>query len=489
MIDALAQAVSAVSDPSHLMFVLLGAALGLLVGILPGMGGTVGVSILLPFVYGMDPFHGVAMLVGVMAATNTGDLFPSVLLGVPGSGASQATILDGYPMAQQGKAATALAAALTASVTGGLIGALLLVVLIFLARPLVLAFGSPELFMLTALGLAVVGVLSRGAPLAGLSAAALGALLGTVGAAETTTEYRYTFGSEYLFGGIPLAILAISLFAVPEFIDLLASKRSIAAQGSVQGSRREGAQAVLKEKWLVLRSCVLGFAIGMLPGLGGSVGQWIVYGAARQTVADASMFGRGDVRGVIAPESANNADNGGSLIPTLAFGIPGNGSTAVFLGGFMLLGLTPGPPMLQGDGLAVTLSIIWSLILASAAGGLIAFIASGWIARLTMVPSQRLLPFVMVTIVVAAYQATNTWSDIVVLLMLGALGWLMKQLRWPRPPLLIGFVLAAPAERYLSISLTRYGSEWLLRPGVLLIGLACVILISSTLFRSRRSAA
>jgi putative tricarboxylic transport membrane protein len=487
MTEIFSDALSAVVQPEHLLFVLLGAVLGLVVGLLPGLGGAVGLAILLPFVYGMDPYTGTGLLVGMMATTNTGDTFPAILAGIPGTSASQATIMDGYPMARQGRAATALAAAFTASAVGGVIGAIALGGLLFAARPLVLALGSPELFMLVALGLAMVCVLSRGAPIAGITAGLVGMLLGTIGSAPAALEYRFTFDSLYLAAGIPLAVMALGLFAVPEVIDLLAGRKSIAKAAKLEGSRKQGIVAVWKNRWLVFRSSMIGLFIGILPGLGGSAGQWISYGAAKQTSPGAKdSFGKGDVRGLIAPESANNADNGGSLVPALAFGIPGNGSTAIFIAGFTLLGLQAGPAMVQGEGLSISLSLVWSLVVASIVGTLICFVLAGPVARLTLVPARRLMPVVLVIIILAAYQTAQSWVDLAFVFGIGVMAWVMKQVGWPRPPLLIGFVLAAPAERYLSISINRFGADWLLRPGVLILA-AVIVLTVYSVVRRRRS--
>lgn len=479
MLDAIQTALTSVADPGHVVFVLLGACLGLIIGLVPGMGGTVGMAILLPFVYGMDPTKALALLIGTLATTNIGDTFPAVLMGIPGTSASQATILDGYPLARKGKALTALAAGFGSSMIGGIIGGIILLGLLFAARPFVLLFGPPELFMLIALGLSMAGVLSRGSRAAGLTAAALGLLLGTIGSAPVTTAYRFTFGSQYLIGGIPLAVFALGLFAAPEVLDLIGRKGGIAGSTSLEGRRREGLREVLAHRWLVLRSSVLGTCVGMLPGLGGTVAQWISYGVAKQTSRGAEeTFGKGDIRGLIAPEATHNADHGGTLVPTLAFGIPGNGSTAVLLAGFTLMGLQPGPSMIEGPQLAISLTMVWSLVLANVFGGLIALGLSGAAARLTALPTRKIMAFVIVTTVLAAYQSTTSWMDVVVFIVIGAIAWLMKHIGWPRPPMLIGFVLAPHAEQYLLQSTSRYGADWLTRPGVVVLGLVLIAIIA-----------
>jgi putative tricarboxylic transport membrane protein len=474
LFEAAAEALGLLAQVDRIAWMLLGCTVGLVVGLLPGLGGTVGMSILLPFIFGMDPYSGVALLIGMAAVIHTGDTFPAVLIGVPGSSGSQATIVDGYPLARQGKAAVALGAAFIVSMVGGIFGAVVLFATLSVAKPLVLSLGSPELFMLAVFGLSMVGVLSLGSPLAGLISGLLGLAIGTIGGAPGVPVYRYTFDWIYLFDGIPLPVLALGLFAVPEMLDLLAQRGQIAQGAKLTGSRLDGIREAFRHKWLVLRSAALGSALGIVPGIGGSVVDWIAYGVTKQTARDNDNFGRGDIRGVIGPESANNAKEGGALVPTLIFGIPGSGTTAMLLGGLVLLGIEPGPAMIK-EHLSVTLSIVWSLALANIFGAAACIACAGLVARASVIPANRLVPFLVIIITLAAYQSTRHWGDIIVLLVLGSVGWIMKQAAWPRAPLLIGFVLALVTERYLHISMSRYGLDWLTFPSVLSI-LAMIVI-------------
>jgi len=476
LLDVAIHALTIVLDPSRLMFMFLGISIGLVVGLLPGLGGTVGMSILLPFIFGMDPYTGMALLIGMTAVVHTGDTFPSVLLGVPGSSGSQATIMDGYPLAQRGEAARALGAAFFSSMIGGVIGGMTLFAVIPIARPVVLAFGSPELFMMSILGLSMVGILAGKSPIRGFAAGMLGLMIGSIGGAPAVAEYRYTFDIIYLFNGIPLAVVALGLFAFPEMMDLLAAGGSISNAQKLSGSWMQGVKDALNNKWLIFRSAILGAIVGFIPGLGGSVVDWISYGQAKQTCKNTENFGKGDIRGVIAPESSNNAKEGGALIPTLLFGIPGSGTTAILLGGLSLMGLQAGPRLLTSE-LPLTMSIIWTLVLANIFGAGACLLLSKPIARLSTIPAKKLVPFLLVLLMAGAYQSTRHWGDFIAFVAIGLLGWAMKQLDWPRPPLLIGFVLAVSAERYLWISMSRYGFVWLGRPGVLAIGVIITVLL------------
>ncbi|WP_258871609.1 tripartite tricarboxylate transporter permease [Halobacillus trueperi] len=225
-----------------------------------------------------------------------------------------------------------------------------------------------------------------------------------------------------------------------------------------------------------MRSAVLGSLIGFIPGLGGSVVDWLVYGAGKKTIRN-NQFGEGDIRGVIAPESANNAKEGGSLIPTLLFGIPGSGTTAILLGGLILMGLEAGPRMLTTD-LSLTLSIVWTLVIANIIGAILCMTLVKPIAKLSLIPGEKLVPFLTILLLIGAYQSNFAWGDIIAFIAIGLLGYIMTILDWPRPPLLIGFVLAISAERYYWISIERYGWEWLSNPIVISIGVLIVILLT-----------
>lgn len=465
-------AVSALADLLTLdRFVWLagGVAIGLFTGLTPGLGGVAGMSLLLPFIYGMDPHSAMAILIGIIAANHTSDTFPAVLVGVPGSAGAGATVMDGYPLAKQGKAAKALGASFTASMLGGVFGALLLFLLLPVFRPLILAIGSPEMFMLSLLGISTVALLARGVVLNGLLAAAFGMLLSTVGAARAAPDYRYTFDWVFLADGLSLSLVAMAIFAMPEFIDLLARNKPVSVVTSeLKGRRLEGAVDTIRHPLLVIRSSGLGALLGAIPGVGGSAISWIVYGLTARTAKNGE-FGKGDIRGVIAPESANNAMEAGQLIPALMFGVPGSATAAVLLGGLILVGVQPGPELLSPRGMPLMLTIIWSLALANILATGACFLLRGWVSKLCLIEGRKLVPFLFVAVALAVYQESMHWADVAALLVIGTFAWFATKAGWPRSAMIVGFVLGPPAERYLWISMDRYGYEWLLRPGVLAI--------------------
>jgi putative tricarboxylic transport membrane protein len=466
--EALFQALANLATIDHIAHLALGVGLGLAVGAFPGLGGIVGLSMVMPFLYGMDTISALATLIGIVAVIPTSDTFTSILMGIPGSSASQATVLDGFPLSQQGQASRALAAAFTASLLGGLVGALILSLFVQIARPLILTFGSAELFMLALFGLSMVGVLSGRSLVKGLTACAMGLVAGSIGGAPATGEFRLTFSIDYFYDGLPLVVVGIGLFAFPEIVDLLRRDRPISTSGALTGRWIDGFRDVVRHWGLVLRCASLGTLIGAIPGLGGTVVDWIAYGHVVQTAKDKSKFGKGDIRGVLAPESANNAKEGGGLVPTLLFGIPGSGAMAVFLGGLVLLGIEAGPAMVSSD-LDLTYTIIWSLALANVIGAGSCILLARPIARLTTIPFNLLAPFMIMVVSFAAFQATRDLMDLVVLFAIGVLGVWLKRFGWSRPAFLIGFVLAPQAEGYLNLAVQFYGWQMLTRPGVMII--------------------
>ena len=310
-LDALASAMVLILHPEVFMFLGLGVVLGLSVGIFPGLGGIAGLSLMLPFIFGLDPIIGLALMIGLIAVVPTSDTFASVLMGIPGSSSSQATVLDGFPMSKQGHAARALSAAFASSLFGGLVGALFLTIFILVARPIVLEFQSPELLMVSIFGLSMVGILAGKIPLKGVAAAGLGIMVASIGEGPFNGELRLvSYEVPYLLDGFKLVIVGLGIFAIPEIVALLRKGGSISEQPSLGSGWLTGVKDWWINRWLSVRCSIIGVLVGVIPGLGGSVVDWIAYGHSIQTTADKSNFGKGEIRGVIAPESANNAKEG-----------------------------------------------------------------------------------------------------------------------------------------------------------------------------------
>jgi len=468
-------------EPMRLLILVVGVLIGLAIGVLPGLSGIVGLALLIPFTYHLDPHTAFALLLGMAAVITSSDFITAVLFGMPGHVGAAATVIDGHAMARKGEAGRAFGAGFAASLAGGLIGALVLGVSLPILRPVLLSIGSPELLGFTLFGLSMVATLSGRAPLKGLTAASLGLMISMIGSRAQGGTLRWTFGTLYLWDGVPLVPMVLGLFALPELADLAILRQRIAGDHATNitlSTQWQGVRDVVRHWQLVLRCSILGTALGAIPGIGSAVIDWIAYGYAQRTEANAQTFGTGDVRGVIAPESSNNAKEGGHLVPTISFGVPAGASMAVLLGAFLMHGLTPGPEMLTKH-LDVTYTIVWSLTLAHVIGALICLSGSRWLAQVSRVRPEVLLPIVLSLVFIASYQGSHDWGDLCTLLLFGVIGSFMKSLDWPRPPMVLGLVIGGIFERYLFISTELYGIAWLWRPVVLVI----LVLIGWSLYR------
>ncbi len=456
MFEAGGEAIGNLADWKPILALIVGVVVGVLNGAMPG-GAVPSLIVLLGFAYGLDPYIALPLAIGMVATVPTGDTLPAVLLGMPGSTSGQATILDGNPMARQGKAGVALSAAYFSSLLGGIIGAIFLFLTIPVARPIVNTFSAAEFFVLGLVAIGVVGVVSSGALLRGLIAGAFGLLIASVGYDDATGAHRLTFGQDYLWDGIHIIPVVIGLFAIPEFFDMVVSDVSIArrtevSQADASAQRREGMVSVLRNWLLVVRSAAMGVFVGLLPGIGGSLAQWLSYASARQTVRGGTeTFGTGDIRGVIAPESANNAVDGGQLVPTLFFGVPGSVGMALFLGLLIILDVRPGPDMLNNQ-LPLTMTIAFSLVMANVLATGLALGFTPLLTRIAFVRPNVLVPLILAVMTIAAFQANRSIHDLVVMLAFGALGYFMKTYGWPRPPIIIAVILGGIIERFYGIS-------------------------------------
>ncbi|MGG7645933.1 tripartite tricarboxylate transporter permease [Rhodovulum sp. YNF3179] len=474
MLENALAALDSLFDPMRLAALLAGMMVGMVFGMLPGLGGVAAVSILLPFVYYMDDYSGLAMLLGAISVVYTSDTITSVLLGAPGSPASAPTAIEGHALAKKGQAARALGVGFLASMVGGLVGAAILFVAIPVAGPIVLLLSTPELFMFALVGLFFASSMIGKDLAKGLAAACLGMLLGVVGPAQAAADFRFTFGQVYLLDGFSLTIVALGLFGVAEVIGMLAAGGGISHKRMEVARWGEGFRDFWANKFLVLRSSVIGVFGGFVPAVGASASTWVAYGHAIRSTPDRSRFGKGEIRGVAASEGANNATVISDLVPTLLFSVPGGPAAAIFLGALFSFGYYPGPRMITQNPDLMFL-IVWSVALTSILGAAVCFGLAPFLARLTRIPFAIIAAPLVLVMVIGAYQSTSTMGDIFMLITLGALGWLMKHGGWPRAPALVGFVLSGPMEQYFWLTNQIHGWSWLTRPGVLIIGSVIII--------------
>jgi len=461
MIESILSALSVLFTPTGALFLMLGVVVGLVFGVVPGIGGTTAIALLMPLSFGMDPNNAMMLMGGVMGAVSVGGSLTSILINTPGGAPNAATCFDGYPLAQQGKAGLAIGAAAASSTLGGLIGVVVLVAVIPVMKSIVLLFGPPEFFMLALMGLAAIAVSTGGQFLRGLIAGAIGLLLSFIGYNAVGGGVRFTLGSDYLWDGIPLVPALTGMFAITEMIALSVSGGTISkdAAGTRIAGVMEGVWACFKYWKTLLQGSVIGTFIGAIPGLGGTVASFLSYAAAMQISKSPETFGKGNVEGVIGPEAANNSKDGGSLIPTLAFGIPGSAEMAVFLGVLVLHGLSPGPMLLiQHEG------VVFSLIMALSASCIIAtvitLIIARWMILITIVDVHLLVPAVIATSLVGVYALQENIGDVILSVVFGVLGYLMIRFGFPRITLVIALILGELAERSFHQSLNMADGDW-----------------------------
>ena len=499
MMDTMFSSLFTLVTTGHLMFLMcIGVLIGIFVGITPGIGGRLSIALAIPFVFGMDKVAGAVFLLTMHAVNGTSGQISSIMFGVPGDGDDAATTIDGYPMAKKGEAGRALGASITASGFGGIVGACVFAFMIPVLEPVVLSFSPAEFFLLAILGITFIAFLSGGDNIfRGIIVGLFGMILATIGMDPTSGVARYSGEFLFLWDGLSLVTAVLAIFAVPEMIALGSRGGSIAAVSSTQArfSFRqifEGVMEVPRHWWLALRTSIIGALIGMVPGLGGSAAAWMCYGHAVQTSKTPERFGKGAVEGVIAPETASNAKEGGSLLPTLFFGIPGSSGMAVLMGAFLILGIQPGPAMLTEN-----LPLVWTLIWALVVGNLIAIcfllFVVRWAAMLTFINGAVIVPFILMLVVIGAYVSEGRWENLVILVLLSIIGYGLLKADWPRAPFVIGLVLGKIAEESLNKALGLWGMGFFLRPiSLVLIGLIALtigIAVWRQVKRARRSAA
>jgi putative tricarboxylic transport membrane protein len=490
LLEAAVSAAQQLFAPGPILGMLAVLPIALISGLMPG-GGLPITAVVLGFVGFLDPWVAITIVVFQAAANDASEPLPSILMGIPSSRASQATILDGYPMTRQGLAGVAIGASYTASLIGGVIGAAALLVSLPVMRELLFLFGSAEFFLLSLMGMMTVAIVSSGAFVKGMLTAMLGVAIAMIGYSPIGSVVRADFGIHYLWDGIPLVPLVIGIFAIPEAIDLVVGNTPIAMQRleeMLKGIGKDvyrGMKIALNHKWLTVRSSLIGVFVGALPGVGGSVAHWIAYAQARATEKGAKdLFGKGDVRGVIAAESSNNSVDGGDLIPTVGFGIPGSGGMALLLAMFILYGIQPGPAMLTKH-LDLTVSFVYVIALANIIVVPIMLTASPIIAKIATVPPNLIAPVVIGVVTLSAFMATYALGDLMVALGFAALGIFMKRYGWPRPPILIAAVLGESLERSMYASVSAYGASMLARPQFLAIAAFMLLIVIGSLRMER----
>jgi len=483
MLEAIGSGLVALLTPQAMTFMVIGVVYGLVVGILPGLGGIVALALLLPFTYGYELAATLALLLGAHIATIWGGSVTSILFNVPGAAKSLALVFDGHPMTQQGQASRALGASAMAALLGGVIGAVFLALSIPIVRPVMLALGPSEYLMLALWGLTIIATFSEGSLLKGLIATAFGIMIAFVGMDPITGTPRFWFDIVYLLDGISFPVAMIGLFAVAEMIKLYVKGETMVDRvtGDERSSVLDGVKDTFRHWWLVVRSSLLGLWIGVLPGVGASVGGIAAYAQAVQTSKTPERFGKGAVEGVIAPDATLGANEGGGLMPTLAFGIPGGESMAILLIAFLSMGIVPGPQMLT-TGLDLVFSMVWIIVIANVLTTLLGLGISPYLARLPMLNPNIMIPLVLSVCLFGAFATRGLVADVVVAALFGLTGYYMDKYNYSRANFVIGMVLAEMIERNLHISLSLYGSDFIFTRPIALTMLVLMIVTTALPF-------
>ena len=475
VVNAAFEGLSLVFSWPYFMYTIAGTLLAMLFSAVPGLNSSTLMALAIPLTFAWEPLPLMLVFGAFVGGATFMGSITAILFNIPGKSQNAVTLLDGYPLTQQGMAKTAIGCAATSSALGSTFGIFFLIGLIPFMREAAMALGPPEYLMLAIWGLTTLAALSGGSMLKGLIVAGLGLQLALIGYDPRTAELRFTFGLDYLHDGLSLVPVFLGVFALAEVIDLMVSrKQTLSGKHHIEeltGSVWEGVQSVFRHFGLFLRSSVIGTVIGAIPGVGSSVAGFVAYGHARQTAGRASRFGRGDIRGLLAPEAANDAKDGGALVPTLALGIPGGTGTAVLLGALTLHGMSPGREMLT-DNLVLVFVLIWSLFLSNWITSLLGLSLVNPMARLSTIRTTRLLPFIIALSVIGCLQYRGLMADVVCAVLFGLLGYLMKRHDWPRIPLAIAIVLAPLFETNLHLTLRLHELERIVfwtRPLVLVL--------------------
>ncbi|WPD75408.1 tripartite tricarboxylate transporter permease [Dickeya fangzhongdai] len=478
----LMQGFAVAMTPQNLMIALIGCFIGTIVGLLPGLGPINGVAILMPLAFALKlPAESALILLAtVYLGCEYGGRISSILLNVPGDAGAIMTALDGYPMAQQGKAGVAL----SISAVSSFVGSSIAIVGIILFAPLLadwsLAFGPAEYFALMVFAIACLGSMMSHNPLKSFLSALIGLSMATVGVDANTGVYRFTFDSVHLSDGIQFVVMVIGLFSVSEILLMLeqtgGGQKLVKNTGRMLFNVREGVQCV----GATLRASLLGFFVGILPGAGATIASAMAWMTEKKISGNSDSFGKGDIRGVAAPEAANNASACGSFIPMLTLGVPGSGTTAVMMGALTLYNITPGPAMFteQPD-------IVWGLIAAMLIGNLMLLLLNlpmiGVFTRMLAIPMWFLVPAIAAISAVGVYAVHSTTFDLLLMVGLGVFGYLLRKMHFPMSPLILGFVLGEMLEqnlrRALSISNGELSILWEGRISQTLLGMAVLILL------------
>ncbi len=446
MIEELMTALITVMQPQVLLWIFIGVCVGLVFGAFPGLTATTGVAIFTPLTFYMEFNQSMALLLGIFCGGFYAGSIPAILINTPGAPGNAATVLDGYTMAAKGRAGEALALSIISSVFGGIFSAVALIAFAPLIGSFATRFGAAEYFAVGLLGLVCVASVSGKSFLKGIIAAALGMLIATVGMDPISGIYRFTFDNMYLSGGITMLPALIGLFAISEVFVKAENYRKDKQTPVIQVSKiTSHFKNCFNYKWLMVKSSIIGMLVGALPGTGPTIASWVSYNEAKRTSKHPEEFGQGTPEGLIASEASNNAVTGGAMIPLLTLGIPGDTVTAILLGALMIQGLTPGPMLIENN-FNILASILMILVVSNLFMLVMGLLASKLFPYISKTPDNILIPLIVVLCITGGYASANSFFDVLIVAVLGLLGFVMIKFGIPIPPLVLGLVLGPIIE-------------------------------------------
>ena len=496
MFESMALAATRLADPLAVAMLMLGVVIGTTFGALPGLGSIVALSVVLPFTFGMEPMLAMFLYAGIMSSVTFGGSVPAILLNTPGTPPNAATCFDGYPMAQRGEGARAVAVSATSCFVGSLAGAVVTLALLPIIKPIVFAFGPPEFFWLVVFGLVMIAFASRANMVKGLIGGGVGIMLSMVGYSDMYDTFRYTMGSNYLWDGIPLVPFVVGLFAVSELISYSARGGATVTAGKAasinwRGQVLTGIKDVFSRPLQWLRASVIGAGIGIIPGLGGSVAAFMSYFVGMKHTTEPELYGKGSVEGIIASETANDAKEGGALLPTVAFGLPGSPDMAILLGAFILHGMQPGPLMLR-DHMDLIYALLFGIVVSQVATSGLGLLATPWLARLSVLPSRWIAPFVLILVFTGTYMVRTNIFDVAMAIAAGIFGYVMRRYGFPLITIVIGYILGPLAEKsYLQSMQISDGSYMIFvtEPIALVLMILTVVTVAAPIVAAGRKKA
>lgn len=446
-------------DPTVLFFIIAGTVGGIILGAIPGLGGSIGIALLLPFTFTLEPAVALLMLGGIYMGASYGGSISAILLNTPGTAEAACTSLEGYPLSMQGRGREALHYSILSSVVGGAFGVIVLIFFTPLLAGFALEFGPGQVFLIAIAGLTIVGSISSGNINKGIFAACFGIILSLVGADLMTGIDRFTFGIPQLRSGIPLVPVIIGLFAIAEMLEQ--ASRSSGRMVDVpfeNSSVIHSAKKLIKKPMLLSKSSLIGTLIGIIPGAGGAVATFIAYGEAKRTSKKKELFGKGSLEGLTAAEASNNAAVGGSIIPLLALGVPGSTTTAIMFGALTIHGLIPGPRLFI-DHQEIAYTFIIGMLLTVLIMGIIGIYGVSLFSQVLKVKLVFIIPIVLVLSIFGAYSLQNSMLDVLIAIVFGIIGFLFKKVGIPNAPVILGLILGSIAETNLRQAMTLSNSQ------------------------------